>query len=427
MSATAGLWDAVEARLQLTQPALLAAPVEVPIQRRRRRGFSAREADQRAALELVRDGEGLLRWVYRPPAAAARTGRRAYRSAHLDAARVVQRFDYYDLQPNQVTQGLVALDARLTPQQGMKRLRAGTLESVQAAEGDGATLVLVHGTFSESRMFTEQLGATEQGRALLAHWERKYQAVYAFDHPTLSVGAWSNAVDLMQAIGKLGGPIDIVCHSRGGLVVSWMLRLKAVPVRSVVFVGSPLAGTSLASPPRLRAALDMMANFGDAAADLGDAAGTVFPVAAGAAGIARIFGKVLRLGSSLPIVDAGVSLVPGLASQQRTSNNLERNQLVASQWQARPRLVAVGGHFQPDESAQGWKFWKRFTHLGGQLMHAAADLVFEGENDLVVDVASMSQLGQRGPVEFVDLGTSAVTHHCNYFLDPRVIDLLRGT
>ena len=246
---SAGLWDAVEARLELTQPALPAAQLEVPIQRRRRRGFSAREVDRRAALELARDGEGVLRWVYRPPAALARTGRRAYRSAHLDPARVVRRFDYYDLQPNQVTQALVALDARLTPQQGMKRLRSGRLEPVQAPQGDGATLLLVHGTFSESSMFTGQLGATEQGRALLAHWERKYQAVYAFDHPTLSVGAWSNAVDLVQAIEGLRGPIDIVCHSRGGLVVSWMLRLKAVPVRSVVFVGSPLAGTSLASPP----------------------------------------------------------------------------------------------------------------------------------------------------------------------------------
>ena len=424
---SAGLWDAVEARLELTQPALPAAQLEVPIQRRRRRGFSAREVDRRAALELARDGEGVLRWVYRPPAALARTGRRAYRSAHLDPARVVRRFDYYDLQPNQVTQALVALDARLTPQQGMKRLRSGRLEPVQAPQGDGAALLLVHGTFSESSMFTGQLGATEQGRALLAHWERKYQAVYAFDHPTLSVGAWSNAVDLVQAIEGLRGPIDIVCHSRGGLVVSWMLRLKAVPVSSVVFVGSPLAGTSLASPPRLRAALDMMANFGEAAANLGDVAGTVFPVAAGAAGLARIFGKVLRLGSSLPIVDAGVSLVPGLASQQRTSNNLEREQLVAVPWQVRPRLVAVGGTFRPDESAQGWKFWKRFTHLGGQIAHAAADMVFDGENDLVVDVMSMSQLGDRGPVEFVDLGTSAVTHHCNYFADPRVVDLLRST
>jgi pimeloyl-ACP methyl ester carboxylesterase len=422
---SAALWDQVDAVLELDQPAGLVPARDVPIQRRRRRGYSPREADPRAAVELVRDNDGVLRWVYRSPAATARTGRRVYRSAHLGTTEVVKRFSFHDLQPNQVTQALVALDARLTPEQGMKQLRGGALAGVQQPKAMDETLLLVHGTFSQSRMFTDQLGATPQGQALLQHWQSRYQGIYAFDHPTLSVGAWSNAVDLMHAMENMRGPIDIVCHSRGGLVVSWLLRLAQVPVRSVTFVGSPLAGTSLASPPRLRAALDMMANFGETVADIGDAAGTVLPIAAGAAGIARIFGKVLRLGSSLPIVDAGVSLVPGLASQQLTSNNLERNQLLAAEWKVKPKLQGIGGYFRPNELDAGWKFWKRFSNVGNQLMASAADLVFEGENDLVVDVLSMSQLGGRGPVAFTDLGTSAVTHHCNYFKDPRVLAQLQ--
>lgn len=419
-----GLWDRVDALLELDQPPL--AAVELPIQRRRRRGFSPQETDPRAALELVRDSEGLLRWVYRQPAAQARSGRRVYRCAHLDPSAVVKRFHFHELGPNQLTQGLQALDARLTPSPGMKQWRDGRLQPVAQPQASGDALLLVHGTFSESRMFTDELAATAQGRALLARWERGYQGIYAFDHPTLSVGAWSNAVDLMQAIAGLRGPIDVVCHSRGGLVLAWLLRLADVPVRSVVFVGSPLAGTSLASPPRLRAALDMLANFGEAAAAVGDAAGAVVPLAAGAAGLARIFGKVLRLGSSLPIADAGVALVPGLASQQLTANNLERNQLLGADWKVRPRLLAIGGHFQPTESTQGWKFWKRFSNPDKQLMYSAADLVFEGENDLVVDVLSMAQLGARGPVAFENLGTSPTTHHCNYFRDPRVLDFLKN-
>ena len=61
----------------------------------------------------------------------------------------------------------------------------------------------------------------------------------------------------------------------------------------MVFVGSPLAGTSLASPYRLRAALDMMANVANALSLAGQAASTVFPLAAGAAGLAKVLGKEL--------------------------------------------------------------------------------------------------------------------------------------
>jgi pimeloyl-ACP methyl ester carboxylesterase len=64
----------------------------------------------------------------------------------------------------------------------------------------------------------------------------------------------------------------VVCHSRGGLVASWLLRLAPLRVRQVVFVGSPLAGTSLASPYRLRAALDMLANVANALSLVGSAA-----------------------------------------------------------------------------------------------------------------------------------------------------------
>lgn len=413
------LWDMVEARVQLNQPP--AAPVRVPIQRRRRRGYDPREADGRAALDLVRDAEGLLRWVYRPPAAQLRSGRRSYRSTHLDAGTVVRSFSFHDLAPNQVTQGLVALDLLLNPRRGLQAWDGAAWQAVDGQPRDGPSLLLVHGTFSESRMFSDELAATPQGQALAAQWRARYAGIHAFDHATLSVGAWSNAVALADALGGLRGPIDIVCHSRGGLVVAWLLRLRALPVRRVIFVGSPLGGTSLASPPRLRAALDMFANFSDVAVAAGVAAASVLPIAAGAAGLARIFGSVLRLGSSMPLVDAGVSLVPGLASQQRVGNNLEQELLLAQAWKTRPELFAIGGHFQPDESDEGWRFWKRFTHIGDQLAYAAADLVFDGENDLVVDVAAMDALGAQRPVRFRQLATSASRHHCSYFRDAEVL------
>lgn len=420
---TASLWDAVDDRM-----AWLAPPDArpLPIQRRRRRGFDPLVPASRASVDLMRDRDGTLRWVYRT-AGSSTAGRRTYRSTPATQGELVRRYPFHDLPPNQVTQALVALDARLNPRQGLHQWRAAGLEPVAQPRVEGETLLLVHGTFSESRMFADELAATAHGQALQALWRARYgDRIFGFDHPTLSVGAWWNAVALMGEVAGMAGPIDVVCHSRGGLVVAWLLRLADVPVRRVVFVGSPLSGTSLASPARLRAALDMLANTAEALAFTGDAAGSALPLAAGAAGIARIFGKVLRLGSSLPLADAGVSLVPGLASQQRTGNNLERDLLLARDWKSHPLLLAVGGHFEPDESLEGWRFWRRFTHIGGQLAHAAADVVFEGRNDLVVDVQAMGELGDRGPIAFTDLGASATTHHTSYFRDPRVTTLLAG-
>lgn len=420
------LWDAVDAQLQLSDPPL--EPVRVPMQRRRRRAFDEAEADRRAALDLMRDAEGVLRWVYQPPARHALSGRRAYRAHAIDRPELVKRFRFDELGANEVTAKLQELDDRLTPGQGLKRWDGTAWQPVQAPAIPGKVLLFVHGTFSKGAMFSDELLATPAGQALFAQWQdsRRYAALLCFDHRTLSVGAWSNAVDLMRELANVKGPIDVVCHSRGGLVVSWLLRLAQVPVRRVVFVGSPLTGTSLASPAQLRHALDMLANVGDVLARTGQALSLAQPLAAGAAGLARIFGKTLRLGSSLPIVDAAVALVPGLASQQRISNNLEIAQLFSHPWQTDAQLSAIGVRFQPKESLEGWKFWRRFTHVGQQVAYSAADLVFPGGNDLVVDVDAMSQLGElKNITDFRDLGTSDVTHHCSYFRDADVIAFLK--
>jgi pimeloyl-ACP methyl ester carboxylesterase len=419
-----GLWDEVEAKLPLhVNPQ--AQDLRVPIQHRRRRGFAAGELDARAALELTRDRDGVLRWVYQPPLRLARTGRRVYSARAIDQPEVVKRFRFDELGPNDVTEALMKLDGRLNDARGLRRWNGSHWQPAEAALPPGPVLLLVHGTFSSSTMFSEELGATDAGRQRLAAWQQDYRAVLGFDHPTLSVTPWINALELMRALAGAPGPIDIVCHSRGGLVVAWLLRIHALDVRRVVFVGSPLTGTSLASPYRLRAALDLLANFAQAVSTVAGAASMALPLATGAAGIASIFGKTLRLGSSLPIADAAVALVPGLASQQRTRDNLELQQLFASPWQTEPQLAAIGANFQPDESSQGWKFWRRFTHVGAQLLHSAADLVFDDANDLVVDVDAMSALGETGRIDaFCDLGTGPQPHHCSYLRDERVLQFL---
>lgn len=418
-----GLWGLVSAELPLEE-----APVQfsaLPIGQRRRRA-AARDADGRAKVELVRDEDGLLRWVYSPPTTPGGTGRRSYRSIRVAPTDVVHSFRFNDFGANAITDKLIAADDWLTPDKGMQRWRDGRLVDDQQPRIDkGRVLLLVHGTFSKSQMWFEELQATEAGRELLAGWEQNYGAILAFGHATLSVPAWSNALDLHRSLLHVDAPIDVVCHSRGGLVVGWLMRLRAVPVERVVFVASPLVGTSLAAPDRLRAALDMIASYADAVATISGHATGILPFAEGVSLLAKIFGKVLQLGSATPVVDAAVGLVPGLATQQRVKNNGDVRQLFADPWLSAPKMFGIGASFQPDESAQPiWKFWRRFSHIGDQVKFGAADLVFAGPNDLVVDVDSMFRLGEGGNIPFEALGVGPTTHHTNYFRDERVIGYL---
>jgi pimeloyl-ACP methyl ester carboxylesterase len=258
--------------------------------------------------------------------------------------------------------------------------------------------------------------------------------VLAFDHPTLSVAPWLNALALRDALevalADCPAELDFVGHSRGGLVISWLLRLApALRARQALFVGSPLAGTSLAAPDKLRQALDTLASIAEVLADTAAKTGQhlpgLQPLAFGVAGLACVLGKVLQLGSRTPLADAIVGLVPGLLAQGRVANNLELAQL----WPL-PTGVdvrAIGGSFQPSEVNEPlWKLWKRITNLKGQAMYYGADLIFDQPNDLVVDSAAMNRLGSTVLVapQWEDLGVSATTHHTNYFQDPRVLNWL---
>lgn len=421
--ASAALWDQVAEAID----ELPMAPAgTAPIARRRRRGYEPLQDDGRAELTLLRDDEDVLRWIYTAPQSGLGARRRSYRSLHVADHNVVRRFRFNERGSNDITRGLVALDAWLTPGQGLKRWVGDRfIDDPRPQIRSGRVLLLVHGTFSRSEMWAEELTATPEGQAMLRQWGARYSAILAFSHPTLSVGAWSNAIDLDRAMAQVQVPVDVVSHSRGGLVVSWWLRLRPTRVERAVFVGAPLVGTSLAAPDRLRAALDLLANYADAVSAAGQAASSVMPLAAGAAGLAKVLGRALRLGSGVPMLDAAVALVPGLATQQAVANNLELHQLFADRWLGQARMSAIGVSFEPDESRQPmWRFWKRFTNVRGQLKYAAADLVFPGTNDLVVDVASMFQLGEDATVEFDDLGASATTHHTRYFRDPAVLSRL---
>jgi hypothetical protein len=114
----------------------------------------------------------------------------------------------------------------------------------------GRTLLFVHGTFSTT---VGGFGAlpSETRREL----DRRYGGrVIAYDHPTIADDPLVNAQRFFELAGDRKIELDIVCHSRGGLVSRAIAERPGdlkdlapnVGVHSVVLVGVPSSGTILA-------------------------------------------------------------------------------------------------------------------------------------------------------------------------------------
>jgi pimeloyl-ACP methyl ester carboxylesterase len=126
--------------------------------------------------------------------------------------------------------------------------------------GGGPALLFVHGTFSSCGAFSPI--APEVMRELSDRYQGR---VFAFNHPTMSADPRENALELLRAIPpgvKL--EVDIVCHSRGGLVSRELAVLGAAPggnagsmhVRQIVLVAVPNAGTALTDDDHMTAMID---------------------------------------------------------------------------------------------------------------------------------------------------------------------------
>jgi pimeloyl-ACP methyl ester carboxylesterase len=127
--------------------------------------------------------------------------------------------------------------------------------------GGGRMLLLVHGTFSRAHHAFSGVGAETLG-ALQARYGG---GVVAFDHFTLSHDPDRNVDELLNAIpDRAALKLDIVCHSRGGLVARELaerqseisLGSRTLEIEKVVFVATPNAGTVLADGEHIGALVD---------------------------------------------------------------------------------------------------------------------------------------------------------------------------
>lgn len=401
---------------------------------RRRRGRRRAAVDGARLLNLVEVDDGVLAWDldgdYEPMA----PGRRSRRGLGQLFGRLVEQFQFDPVRGSQVGSFLAGLDADLNPLSGLHRYGGPGADGAPiltpaVTPADGRLLLVVHGTFSRGAAVLDGLQSTPAGAAFLADARRAYDGhVYTFEHPTLSVSPILNALDLARAFAGSGTRVDVVCHSRGGLVTRWWLeKVNANPAldASVVFVGSPLAGTSLASPARLRHSLNLLTNVSAALHAAGAAASIALPLFGVVTGLVKLVASVTAVGARTPVVDAAVAMIPGLAAQSRIAENFELQRLRTAV--ATRDYAIVQAEFEP--VSPGWEFWQYFTEFKGRAADLAADTLFPGPNDLVVDTASMNDFAEGVSVStasrVLDFGRQGTVHHLNYFAQPETVAFLR--
>lgn len=417
---------------------------QLPSVGERRRRLRAGEADPVSTVSLILNEEGVLLW--REGAQSVDLVGRSLRRggvAPTVEGDLVELYQYEKLEPNEINRFLMNLDGKLNErikgQDGKLNACLSRLELTpnttnivlqpagSLSEKPKRRLLLVHGTFSKTEAYLNGFGNAPGGAAFLKRIFAHYDEVLAFDHPTLSVSPVLNAFDLFGLMARTSGPLDVVAHSRGGLVTRWFLEgfgaaLGEDEYRGVL-VGSPLGGTSLAAPARLRSALSVISNIGTVLKAGGSAAVVYLPLLAAPLALLKIATSVVSVAAKTPVVDAAVAMIPGLAGQSRIVDNHELDRLHAMALAKPPTYFVVQSNFETEKV--GWKFWKWFRK--DKWKDVGTDQIFPGDNDLVVDTECMTQFAAKPtlPVkQRLDFGSQDEVHHTNYFEQDKTLDFI---
>jgi len=113
---------------------------------------------------------------------------------------------------------------------------------------EGPALLFIHGIFSSCEAGFAGIGHDDSTWPQLR--TRYGNRIIGFDHPTGSVGPADNATWFLDQIPDVDLDLDIVCHSRGGLVarsiaVQAAQRGMPVNIRRIVFAATPNGGSQI--------------------------------------------------------------------------------------------------------------------------------------------------------------------------------------
>lgn len=271
----------------------------------------------------------------------------------------------------------------------------------------GPALLFVHGTFST----TEGGFGGLTGDTRKALYEKYNGRVIAYDHPTIADDPIENARRFFEIAGDRELELDVVCHSRGGLVSRAIAERPGdlagqapnVGVRSIVLVGVPNAGTILADAKHWNELLDRFTT-----------ALNLLP----APGMSDILESILAMVRSIAVETA--SNLKGLDAMVPKGAFLKRLNVAAG---GQTPYRAVVSDFEPKNP--GLKAW---------LNDATRDLIFDHKpNDMMVTIESMT--GENGSSRFpiTDLSEfrpKDAIEHAHYFPEKAtskaLLEWLRG-
>jgi CHAT domain-containing protein len=430
----------------------------------RRASLGSRGPDQSAAdgivIELIEDA-GLRRWRLHGGTGAGTRGAggesdglpgsrisalladdriRDLLPARRGGIRVVGRWVLTGMKDGVL--GLVReYDREQVPTEGLLMANGTTSAQLVGAQrnGGGGThetgparraLLLVHGTFSKTASPVDGFGGD-----FMTWAKQHYRDVLGFDHWTLSKSPEENASQLADELRRFdadllhNGSLDIISHSRGGLVARAFCELlgHADAVRNLIFLGTPNCGTDLANPKNWATFADLLVNM------------------TGVDG-AELFGRLAGLLAQL-VAGGVLGDVPGLHAQSpeaamEAGSFLNRLQNPATN-RGSVRHGVICSEFEPMALVPNLK--KLAKAAAASSLDASVDALFASANDLVVNTAYAWGIG-CSPTEVASLpkflsdsrvlvytpprsdftppkGVRTVTalgvHHCNLFSQPR--------
>ncbi|HQC80285.1 MAG TPA: hypothetical protein PLS67_07160, partial [Accumulibacter sp.] len=269
----------------------------------------------------------------------------------------------------------------------------------------GPALLFVHGTFSTARAAFGDLPP-----ATLATLATRYGGrLFAFDHPSVSQHPRDNLrwfFSQMPADVSLN--VDIVCHSRGGLVSRGLAGCAAshggdprrFRVRRLVLAGVPNQGTPLANPDHMVDFIDRMTSALNQLPENG-----VTDVLEGILTVVKVIGH------------AGLVGLDGLASMRPGNDFLAE---IDGSTAPACALFGLGADFAPTGSGLGAAFCSAADSLVDRIFDRAS-------NDLVVPGAGMRAWHGAQRISddcYLEFPASRGVMHTSYFLQPETSDRL---
>jgi hypothetical protein len=296
-------------------------------------------------------------------------------------------------------------------------------------------LLLVHGTFSSIVGTFGCMADLAWGQAFLNACLAHYDLVLGFNHKTLSQDPAVNAKALLEALlewdfGAEPPEIDIITHSRGGLVVRTLLEVLApgsalkAHFGKAILVATTNNGTRLAEEANWSRLADLYTTLAVAA---GRALSLVPQAKLAATILQEAVTSVGALVKEIATTGLDEKRVPGLAAMrpdQAFVNDLNRTQS-GQLGPADSIYRVIDSSYAPSPAGDLSDLPARFVDLVKEKV--VAQLMGTDENDLVVDTRSMTAIDTsagdfvRDRVEFPH---NPDIYHTNYFTRPEVVTAL---